>query len=58
MQSAPPRSWTSNGLAVDQEQRLLLLGIDSSAMAMSVAMTSGKKTVDLIESLKNAGVEH
>ena len=58
MQSVSPRSWTSNGLTVDQEQRLLLVGADPSATAMNVAMKNGKKKVDLTESLKRAGVEH
>ena len=57
-QPAPQRSWTANGLTADQEQRLLLLGADPSAMAQAMAMRNGKKKVDIALALKKAGVEN
>ena len=57
-QPAPQRSWTANGLTADQEQRLLLLGADPSAVAQAMAMRNGKKKVDIALALKKAGVEN
>ena len=44
-------------MTVDQEQRLLLLGADPSAMAQAMAMRNGKKKVDIAVHLKRAGLE-
>ena len=45
-------------MTADQEQRLLLLGADPSAMAQAMAMRNGKKKVDLAEHLMKAGLKH
>ena len=57
-QAATPTSMMlSSGLTVDQEQRLQILGADASQMAMSVAMSPSKKTIDMTVCLKAAKME-